>query len=188
MTNPTEQRLPARIPTPEEQAAFLDAQGEERYAPLEPGQTVHGEITEILILQDTDYATRQPLWIEPGLPQLMLRLRLRNGSGPAAERWIVEIRKGQRRDVVKQAVKDSKATFLEVGGRLELACVSRQGNRKVYAARYEPPTVPSPTPTANVADAQRAAPGAFTLPGDPAVHPRNAGFPVPEQPSDAPPF
>ncbi|MGY5107035.1 hypothetical protein [Streptomyces sp. 900105245] len=180
------------VPTVEEQRAFLDGQGEDQYATLEPGQTIRGSVTAVLLEQDTDFVTRQPVWIEPGVPRMKLTIRLRDGTGSQAQRWIVDIRKGQRRDAIRQAVRDAGVTAIEVGGRLELSCVSKQNNRKIYAARYAPPQQPSELSAPSMADAQNAVTGAFPLPGDPTVHPANRGFPVAadgvQQQTDQPPF
>ncbi|MFI5659184.1 hypothetical protein [Streptomyces sp. NPDC051684] len=180
------------VPTVEEQRAFLDGQGESRYATLDPGQTVRGFVTSVLLEQDTDFVTGQGKFIEAEVPQMMMRALLRDGTGPQAQRWIVEIRKGQRRDAIRQAVQDAGVTGIEVGGWLELSCVSKQNNRKIYAARYTPPPQPQAAPAPSMAEAQAAVPGAFSVPGDPSVHPANQGFPVAadgvQQQTDQPPF
>ncbi|WP_414167150.1 hypothetical protein ACMATS_05950 [Streptoverticillium reticulum] len=179
VNNSNDQATPARPPTPEEQIGFLAGRGEEKYAKLEVGQKACGEITEILWQQDSHFGTREPKWIEPGIPQMMLTLRLRDGEGAEANRWIVDVRAGQKRDVINTAVADAGARFLKTGGYLSLTCVSKTGNKRIFAATYTPPKTGGRRP-ASAAAAQRSVEGAFDLPGDAPVADGNTGFPVPD--------
>lgn len=117
---------------------------------------VGGTIVDTTQRQQTDFQTKAPKCWDNGDPMMQLVVTiatdLREDSEDDGQRAFY-LKGGSKREnttqgAVARAVREAGASGLEIGGKLEMACVgtepSTRGNpRKLWSARYAKPTVPA---------------------------------------------
>ncbi|MFI1801366.1 hypothetical protein ACH427_29040 [Streptomyces sp. NPDC020379] len=187
--------MPAYTPDLEDQAAFLSGVGEPTTVEWEPGRTVCGEVRDIKVFHNCDFRTGAPLYLDTGKPKRKWRLLLSEGQGEDAARWIVWVKTPSKpqdvatlRGAIYKAVSTADVKGLETGGVLELTCVTKTGQKSLFAARYSPPKTPGPVPGAGAFERTAKHEGrAFDLPGDPAFGPET-GLPMVADGGESPAF
>jgi hypothetical protein len=113
------------------------------------GSSVSGEILELDMAQQRDFASGEPKTFEDGSPMLQLvvslQTDLREDTEDDGMRKLYV--KGQMQSAIRDAVRSSGSKKIEVGGTLKVRYSddgepSRKGFNppKIYEAKYEPPS------------------------------------------------